>query len=264
MLFALGAVSSALDAIQSLTNSKSSSSTQKAGSAQKTGSSQGPTNPFAIDSTGSMTTSLVASSNPPQIAPGTMSALLAAQSQSSDSTSGSTSSTSSSATSSTSTSRDAALKDLFSQIDADGDGKITKSEFENALGAGGTNLAQADDVFSKMDSNSDGNVSLDEMSKALKSGHHGHHAHGASGSGDGSDSSSSSSGGSTSTTSTGADGSTTTTVTYADGFKMSTTVPGANAARSSAYDLFAQLMQQQGGQGKGASTAAGSSMSMSV
>ena len=46
------------------------------------------------------------------------------------------------------TSRSDALKDLFSQIDADGDGKITKSEFENALGAGGTNLAQADDVFS--------------------------------------------------------------------------------------------------------------------
>ncbi len=91
-----------------------------------------------------------------------------------------------------------------------------KSEFENALGAGGTNLAQADDVFSKLDSNSDGSVSLDEMSKALKGagGHHGghHHAQAASGSGDasGSDSdssSSSSSGGSTSTTTTGADGS---------------------------------------------------------
>ncbi|MET4629216.1 hypothetical protein ABIB83_006252 [Bradyrhizobium sp. I1.8.5] len=257
MLFALGAVSSALDAIQSLTNSKSSSSTQKTGFSQNA-----PINPFAIDSssTTSNATSPVNAGKTPQISPETMNALFAAQSQSTDST-GSTASSSS--TSSTSTSRDAALKDLFSQIDGDGDGKITKSEFENALGAGGTNLAQADDVFSKMDTNSDGSVSLDEMSKALKSGH----AHGASGSGDasGSGSDSSSSGGSTSTTTTAADGSTTTTVTYADGFKMSTTVPGASSAsRNSAYDLFAQLMQRQGGQGQGASATAGSSMSMSV
>src|SRR5262249_52874487 len=137
MLFALGAVSTALDVIQSLTNSKSSSSTQK------TGFSQGATNPFAVDN-GSSTTSTAASSvnsgNSPQIAPETMSALLAAQSQSSDSTSTSASSTSTGSTSSMS--REDALKDLFSQIDANGDGKITQSEFENALGAGGTNLAQ--------------------------------------------------------------------------------------------------------------------------
>lgn len=262
MLFALGAVSSALDAIQSLTNSKSSSSTQKTGSSQKPA-----TNPFAVDSGSNSTTGATSSVNAgktPQISPETMNALFAAQSQSSDSTSSAASSTSSSSTSSTR--RDAALKDLFSQIDGDGDGKITKSEFENALGAGGTNLAQADDVFSKLDSNTDGSVSLDEMSKALKSGHRGHHhAQGAGdASGGGSNFSSPSSGGSTSTSTTGADGSTTTTVTYADGFKMSTTIPGASSPRNSAYDLFAQLMQRQGGQGQGASAAVGSSMSMSV
>ncbi len=92
MLFALGAVSSALDAIQSLTNSKSSSSTHK------TGSAQGASNPFAINSSSSSTTSGATSSvnsgNCAQISPETMSALIAAQSQSSDSTSSAATSTS--------------------------------------------------------------------------------------------------------------------------------------------------------------------------
>ena len=99
---------------------------------------QGATGPFDFSAATSAPTS--ASTNAgfgggPQISPDTMSALLAAQSQSTD------------AGSSAPTSRADVLKDLFSRIDADGDGKITKSEFENALGAGGTNLAQADDVF---------------------------------------------------------------------------------------------------------------------
>ena len=75
------------------------------------------------------------------------------------------------------TSRSDALKHLFSQIDGDGDGKITKSEFEKALGAGGTNVAKADDVFSKLDKNGDGSVSLDEMSQALNGGKGRHHHH---------------------------------------------------------------------------------------
>src|SRR4051794_34025695 len=227
MLFALGAVSSALDAIQSLTNSKSSSSTQKTGSSQKPA-----TNPFAVDSGSNSTTGATSSVNAgktPQISPETMNALFAAQSQSSDSTSSAASSTSSSSTSSSSTRRDAALKDLFSQIDGDGDGKITKSEFENALGAGGTNLAQADVVFSKLDSNTDGSVSLDEMSKALKSGHRGHHhAQGAGdASGGGSDSSSRSSGGLTFTLTTRAHGPTTPTHTPDRGVQIFATGPGA-------------------------------------
>src|SRR5207249_5471305 len=101
-----------------------------------------------------------------QLSPETMSALLAAQSQSTTSS-----------TSSTSNSSSDALKHLFSQIDADGDGKITKSEFENALGAGGTNLAQADDVFSKLDKDGDSSVSLGELMSELKGGK-GHHRHG--------------------------------------------------------------------------------------
>src|SRR6202008_2696629 len=107
-----------------------------------------------------------------QISPETMSALLAAQSQS--------------GTDFQPMSREDALKDLFSKIDADGDGKITKDEFEKALDAGGTNTAQADDVFGKLDKDGNGSVSMDEMSSALKGGrghHHGHH-HMPGGSGD--------------------------------------------------------------------------------
>ena len=136
MLLALGAVSSALGAIQSLTTAKSSSAAHKTGSSQSA-----PTNPFAIDSGSSSATAATTPVNPgkyPQISPETMNALFAAQSQSADGAG---------ATSSTTKSREAALKDLFSQIDGDGDGKITKSEFEDALGAGGTNLAKADDVL---------------------------------------------------------------------------------------------------------------------
>ena len=96
---------------------------------------------------------------------------------------------------SASTSPQAALQDLFSQIDANGDGEISKSEFENALGAGGTNTAAADNVFSQLDTNGDGSVSLSELSAALKGGgHHGgtrhHHAASSSTSGSSADQSS--------------------------------------------------------------------------
>ena len=39
-----------------------------------------------------------------------------------------------------------------------------------ALGAGGTNLAQADSVFGKLDKDGDGSVSLKELASALKGG----------------------------------------------------------------------------------------------
>jgi hypothetical protein len=178
MLMALGVASSLWDTLQSLATSKTSST-------QSAGGSQTASDPFAL--TGSATPS---GSTPPcgtgssnQISPQTMSALLDAQSQS-----GATGTTSSQSPSQ-------ALQDLFSQIDANGDGSITKQEFENALGAGGTNVAAADKVFGELDTSGDGSVSLDELKSALQGagGHHGHHhAHAASsaGSADGSSSSS--------------------------------------------------------------------------
>ena len=280
MLFALGAVSSAFDALQSLTSSKTSS-------AQQTNLTQAPTNPFSIDSGSSAAPPSFTAATPsvnsdyrPQISPDTMSALIAAQSQSSASSTSSNGSSSSA--SSTTMSPQDALKDLFSQIDADGDGKITKSEFEKALGAGGTNVAQADDVFSKLDSKSDGSVSLDEMSKALKGGHHGghHHAESASSSSGSSDASGDSSGsgtdpltGATTTSVSNSDGSTTTTITYADGSKVSMTMPAASSSSSSgansnssnaatsSYNWIEQMIQREA---QALSTSMASSLSVSA
>jgi Ca2+-binding EF-hand superfamily protein len=207
MLLALGAVSSALDALQSLTSSKSSGS-------PTTGFSQTPTNPFDFagnSASPGSSTSAFGAGGFSQLSPATMSALLAAQSQSSTAP-----------TTSAPISPSAALQDLFSQLDANGDGKISKSEFENTLGAGGTNIAQADDVFSKLDKNGDGSVSLDELSSALKGaggkGHHHHHVAGSDGSsatgGSSSDPLLQALSGASSTSVTNSDGSTTTSVTY--------------------------------------------------
>lgn len=64
------------------------------------------------------------------------------------------------------------LKDLFAQIDCNADGEITKAEFQDKLGAGGTNVQAADNVFSKMDADGDGVVSFNEMAASLRGRHH--------------------------------------------------------------------------------------------
>jgi Ca2+-binding EF-hand superfamily protein len=249
MLLALGAASSAIDSLLGLTSSKQA---QPAGSG-----GQNQPNLFAFQadattSTGSTAASTSGGCSP--ISPETMSALLAAQSQASQGANVAP------------TSREDALKDLFGKIDADGDGKITKSEFENALGAGGSNLAKADDVFGKLDKNGDGSVSSDEMSSALKGGrghHHGHHRM-ADGSADSNDPLSQALQGASSTTVTNADGSTTTSLTYADGSKVTMTTPAAASASSTAtssYNFIEQLIQRQA---KAISSQASSSLSVSV
>jgi len=249
MLPALGAASSAIDQLLGLVSSKQA---QPAGSG-----GQNQSNLFAFQADATTSTGSTAASTSggcSSISPETMSALLAAQSQVSQ---GATVAP---------TSREDALKDLFGKIDADGDGKITKTEFENALGAGGTNIAQADDVFGKLDKNGDGTVSLGEMSSALKGGgghHHGHH-HMASGAGDSSDPLSQALQGATSTTVTNADGSTTTSLTYADGSKVTMTSPAAASTSSTAtssYNFIEQLIQRQA---KAISSQASSALSVSV
>jgi len=250
MFAALGAASSALDALKALTSSKSSTKTNAV--------SQNSENPFASissnvsASSGTGAATGTGGGNVSSISPETMSALLDAQSQSSN------------ATSSATKSRHNALKDLFGQIDGDGDGKISKSEFEQALGAGGTNLANADSVFGKLDKDGDGSVSLKELASALRPGKARHHADEANGAGaSGSDPLSQLTQGASTSTVTNSDGSVTTSLTYADGSKVTMTSAASgstSSAATSSYNFIEQMIQRQA-QAISASTAASVSMS---
>lgn len=124
----------------------------------------------------------------------------------------------------------------FSQLDTDGDGQISKTEFEQALGAVGVDTQSADALFGKLDANSDGNVSAGELNKAHGRGHHHHHHADITGPTQGSDLqqgglssllSSSDITGATTQIATNPDGSTTTTISYADGTSVSMTTPAA-------------------------------------
>jgi len=251
MFFALGAASSAIDALKALTSSKSSS-------AQSTG--QDAKSPFDLMSSGSSAS--VGAGSPSgsggggsQISPQTMSALLDAQSQSA---------TGSATTASKS--RSAALKDLFGQIDGDGDGKISKKEFETALGAGGTNVKQADSVFGKLDKDGDGSVTLKELASALKGGkkHHEHAESSSSDDGLNSDPFSQALQGASSTSVTNSDGTVTTSLTYADGSKVTMTSAASKSASTSAassYNFIEQMIQRQA---QAISSATTASLSVSV
>jgi Ca2+-binding EF-hand superfamily protein len=239
MLLALGALSSAVDALQSLTSKKSTSS--------QGGFGQIAATPLDTANPGSGSGGCSPGGG---LSPATMSALLAAQGQSPGAPA----------------SRSDALKDLFSQLDANGDGQVSKSEFENALGAGGSNIAQADDVFSKLDKNGDGSVSLDEMSSALKGAGHGHrhHHHVAGSEGSDSDPLLQALDGASSTAVTNSDGSTTTSLTYANGSKVTmTSAPTASASTSAAssYNVIEQMIQREA---QAISASAASSLSVTA
>ena len=238
MLFAAGAVGaaaaaagSALDLLSSLTPGKSGSTT----GVKQPGSIFGLTDPTGLTQTLTPASS-TASAPSGTLSPSTFNALLVSQD-------------------STSPSPTDALKDLFAQIDTNGDGKITKAEFEDKLGAGGTNIQAADNVFSKMDTDGDGSVSMNEMATALKGKGGAHHAHqsgggggGGGGSGGGADALMEALQGASSTSTTNSDGSITTTLTYADGttLTMSQLAPSTSSSNaSSQYNLVEKMMQRQ-------------------
>jgi hypothetical protein len=225
MSMSVGASSSALSYLQSLLQ-RATAGVSGAASAPDPlsvllqsmsgfGSTTDPTN-SATGSTGSASGSSV-----PPFGTGTMAALISLQGQSANSLVAQSPS------------------QLFSKIDADGDGKISKTEFENALTGAGASTSAADATFAALDANGDGSITQSELPGAK--GAHGHHhrAHG----GGGSQASDASSGqsssqdpldqllsgagadGATTQSATNSDGSTTTTITYADGTTIDMTTP---------------------------------------
>jgi hypothetical protein len=126
---------------------------------------------------------------------------------------------------------------FFSKLDTDGDGKISKTEFEDAASKAGADSSVADAVFDKIDGDSDGSVSQSELAKADHPGGH-HHVHGGGGGGGeggGLDALMSGAGadGATTKTTTNADGSTTTSITYADGSSIDMNTPATATTSAS-------------------------------
>jgi len=128
-------------------------------------------------------------------------------------------------------------QELFSQLDSNGDGQISKSEFENAFGSN-ADQSKVDGLFNALDSNGDGSVSQDELTSAMQASHaaHHHHHHADSGQGGGDILQALGSGtqGATASTTSNADGSSTTTISYADGSSVSLTTPQASTDSGSA------------------------------
>jgi hypothetical protein len=139
---------------------------------------------------------------------------------------------------------------LLSKLDTDGDGTISKSEFESALGSAGVDTTSADSLFSKLDANGDGSVTGSELRTAKHGGHHAGGAGAAGSSGGGADSlmDQTDATGATTQTTTGPDGSTTTTTTYADGTTMTTTTPPTSQNNGSSNS---EAGNNSGGQSNG-------------
>lgn len=162
MLFALGAASSAIDVLKALTSTKPAPGAKQDAPNLLAFSADASVSPEASSGSGG------GKSSP--ISPETMGALLAAQSQSSSDVS-------------SLPMRSNSLKEWFAKVDSDGDGKISKSEFE-ALGAGGNNATQAGDAIGKLDADGDGSISPAELLAALKGKSHDRHHPQANGSND--------------------------------------------------------------------------------
>jgi hypothetical protein len=128
----------------------------------------------------------------------------------------------------------ARAQSLFSQLDANGDGQVSQSEFENVFGSN-ADKSKVDGLFNALDGNSDGSVSLDELTSAAQASHahhHGHHHHGGGGQGIGQTIDAlltSGTQGASVESASNADGSSTTTISYADGSKLSLTTPAGSS-----------------------------------
>lgn len=255
MLSALGAASSALDLLKSLTSTKSSAPrptgvTQEMRTLDFFGST---------DRAGSIATTKPApagsSSQSGALSPDLLNALFAALGQTSSSTGASGGASSSGASN--------PLKELFAALDADDNGNVSRSEFEDKLGAGGTNTANADSVFGKLDKNGDGSVSLDELAAALVREPKDRPDGKVDSAKASSDPATQALQGASSTTTTNGDGTVTTSMTYADGSTVSTTSAARSAATNatSSYNFIEQMIAREA---KSISSAATASLSVSA
>ena len=220
MSFAIGSSSDALSTIQSLL--------QSVGNAAGNAAGVGPVGDWLASAGKAAGQGGGASANPqafglapPPFKDSTMAALIALKGQDAGSSNGT-----------------GGAQGLFSKIDTDGDGKITQSELESALGGSGVDPKSADALFSKLDRNGDGSVDLGELTSATRRGHGRHHhqmAAGGAGDTGGADSLLNATGadGAKTQTATNADGSSTTTITYADGSTVTMTTPAAPATGAS-------------------------------
>jgi hypothetical protein len=122
---------------------------------------------------------------------------------------------------------------LFSQLDASGDGQISKSEFEDIFGSN-ADMSKVDGLFNALDGNGDGSVSQDELNSAMQASHahhhHHHHANPGQGLGDIVQALMSGAEGATANTTSNSDGSSTTTISYTDGSSISLTTPASTSA----------------------------------
>ena len=223
MSFAIGSSSDALSTIQSLL--------QSVGNAAGNAAGVGPVGDWLASAGKAAGQGGGASANPqafglapPPFKDSTMAALIALKGQDAGSSNGT-----------------GGAQGLFSKIDTDGDGKITQSELESALGGSGVDPKSADALFSKLDRNGDGSVDLGELTSATRRGHGRHHHQMAAGGGAGGDSqggvdallNATGADGAKTQTATNADGSSTTTITYADGSTVTMTTPAAPATGAS-------------------------------
>jgi Ca2+-binding EF-hand superfamily protein len=87
--------------------------------------------------------------------------------------------------SSTSAAGGSLAQSLFSQIDGNGDGSISKSELEQAVTTAGGSTQAADALYAKLDPNNTGSVNVQQLTQGLSqlSSHHHHHHHGGGGGG---------------------------------------------------------------------------------
>jgi len=243
MSMSVGSSSDALSYIQSLLQSLANTAGNVAGvgsigdmfaGASTDGASGSPTQ--------SGTSTSAFGPAPPPFQNGTMAALIALQGQNTTGAGG--------------------AQSLFGKLDSDGDGAVSKSEFEDALGQSGVDTSSADALFGKLDQNGDGSIDQGELTSATKRGH-GHHHHHMNADGDqggfASLLDSTSASGAKTQTATNADGSSTTTISYADGSTVTLTTPAAPtggastdsgsstqaAAKSGGINLIEQLIKMQ-------------------